>query len=326
MIPCRNEASSIEGCIKSLIVDDYPRDRLELLVVDGKSSDGTREILEDLAKQYSVIRLLENPGGITASGLNIGIQAAAGDVIVIASAHARYGQGYVSGSVAALRASGADCVGGAMMTVPSAPGPIAEGIALALSHPFGVGNARFRISSQPGFVDTVAYGAYRREVFRRIGLFDERLVRNQDIEFNSRLKRVGGKIYLTPEISSHYYCRADLGGLWRQSFQNGRWNIYTIALTGWSVSWRHVVPLGFVTGLFGTGLLAMRCPIFGWVFGGIATSYLMSALMATLRTPGRKQAGSRVLLPLIFLVLHLSYGLGSLWGILTIYRLNRYGP
>lgn len=325
VIPCRDEAKSIEGCIKSLVSDDYPRDRLEILVVDGQSSDDTRQIVKELAREYSCIRLLDNLGRITAVGLNIGIEAATGDVIMIASAHARYGERYISGSIAALRASGADCVGGAMTAVPSAPGMIAEGIALALSHPFGVGNARFRTSSQPGYVDTVAFGVYRREVFRQIGLFDERLVRNQDIELNSRLKKAGGTIYMAAKISSYYHCRADLGGLWKQSFQNGQWNIYTIALTGWSLSWRHVVPLGFVTGLLGTGLLAMRFPSLGWLFGGIAGSYIISAVIATLRTSGGRCTGLWAILPLIFLVLHFSYGLGSLWGILTFHRLNYHG-
>ena len=325
LIPCQNEANSIEACIKSLIADDYPKDRLEILVVDGNSSDGTQQVVKQLAREYPFVRLLDNSGRITAMGLNIGIEAATGDVIIIASAHARYGERYVSRSVAALRASGADCVGGTMTAVPSASGMAAEGIALALSHRFGVGNARFRISSQPGYVDTVAYGAYRREAFKRIGLFDERLVRNQDIEFNSRLQKAGGKIYMAPEILSYYHCRAGLGGLWKQSFQNGQWNIYTVALTGWSLSWRHFVPLGFVTGLFGSGLLSLRLPTFGWLFGGIATSYIVSAVIAALRTSGGRHAGSRALLPLVFLVLHLSYGLGSLWGIMTLPNVLHHG-
>lgn len=325
VIPCRDEANSIEGCIKSLIADDYPRDRLEILVVDGKSSDGTRQVVRQLARDYPFVRLLDNAGRITAMGLNAGIRAATGDIIIIAGAHARYGEGYVSRSVAALRASGADCVGGAMTAVPSGSGMAAKGIALALSHRFGVGNARFRISSQPGYVDTVAYGAYRREVFRRIGLFNERLVRNQDIEFNSRLKKAGGTIYMAPDILSYYHCRADLGGLWKQSFQNGRWNIYTIVLAGWSLSWRHFVPLGFVVGLLGSGLLSLELPSFRWVFGAIATAYLVSAVGASLGSFNGRNAGSYAILPLVFLVLHLSYGLGSLWGIMTLSNILRHG-
>jgi cellulose synthase/poly-beta-1,6-N-acetylglucosamine synthase-like glycosyltransferase len=325
VIPCRDEANSIEGCIKSLIANDYPRDRLEILVVDGNSSDGTQQVVKQLAREYPFVRLLDNSGRITAMGLNIGIEAATGDIIIIASAHARYGERYVSRSVAALRASGADCVGGAMTAVPSASGMAAEGIAMALSHRFGVGNARFRISSQSGYVDTVAYGAYRREVFRRIGLFDERLVRNQDIEFNSRLQKAGGKIYMAPEILSYYHCRADLGGLWKQSFQNGQWNIYTVALTGWSLSWRHFVPLGFVAGLLSSGFLSLELSIFRWVFGAIGTAYLMSAVVASLGSFNGRHVGSRALLPLVFLVLHLSYGLGSLWGIMTLPNVLRHG-
>lgn len=327
VIPCRDEVKSIEGCIKSLITDDYPRDRLEILVIDGKSSDGTQQVIKQLMREYPFVRLLDNSGRITAMGLNAGIRAATGDVIIIAGAHARYGEGYVPRSVAALRASGADCVGGTVIAVPSTSGMAAEGIALALSHRFGVGNARFRFSSQPGYVDTVAYGAYRREVFRRIGLFDERLVRNQDIEFNSRLQRAGGKIYMVPEILSYYYCRPGLRGLWKQSFQNGQWNIYTVALTGWSLSWRHFVPLSFVTGLLGSGFLSLKFAIFGWLFGAISTAYLVSAAIASLtESRQRRVRGVRALLPLVFLVLHLSYGLGSLWGIMTFAKVRYDRP
>lgn len=325
VVPCLDEAVSIEACLTSLIAGDYPNDWVEILVVDGGSSDGTRQLVEQMGQQYPLIRLLTNPCGMTSAGLNIGIQAASGDIILITSAHARYSKGYISRSVSALEVNAADCVGGPVTALPSASGIVAEAIAMALSCRFGVGNARFRVSSQPGRVDTVAYGAYRREVFARIGLFDERLVRNQDIEFNYRLRRAGGKIYMAPEIRSYYCCRASLAGLWKQSFQNGKWNVYTVALVGRSLSWRHFAPLGFVTGLFGSGLLALRLPTFGWLFGGITTSYIVSAVIAALRTSGGRHAGSRALLPLVFLVLHLSYGLGSLWGIVTLARVRRYG-
>ena len=325
VIPCRDEAGLIEGCIKSLVADAYPRDQVEILVVDGKSGDGTREIIKELEQRYPVVRLLDNPGRITATGLNIGIEAATGDVIIIASAHAWYGEGYLSRSVAALCASGADCVGGTMTAVPGTSGVVAEAIASVLSHRFGVGNSKFRISSRPAYVDTVAFGAYQREVFGRIGLFDERLVRNQDIEFNARLRRAGGKIYMTPEIQSHYHCRSSLRELWRQNFQNGQWNIYTIDLTGGSLAWRHVMPLAFVVGLFGSGLLAIGFPVIGWVLGGIGVSYLAGAMVASLGSSRARRVGSRALMPPVFLILHLSYGLGSLWGIVTLARVRRYG-
>jgi glycosyltransferase involved in cell wall biosynthesis len=325
VIPCRDEAGTIEACIKSLIADDYPWDRLEILVVDGKSSDGTQQVVKQLAQEYPFVRLLDNPGRITPIGLNVGIRAASGDIIVIASAHARYGERYVSRSVAALRAGGAECVGGTMAAVPSGSGMIAEAIAVALSHRFGVGNSKYRISSRPGYVDTVAYGAYRSEVFRRIGLFDERLVRNQDIELNARLRKAGGRIYMTPEMHSDYYCRSNLRELSRQNFQNGRWNVYTIGLTGGSLAWRHFAPLGFVVALFGSGVLAIESSVFGWVFSAISVVYIVGAITAALASPRGRHAGSRALVPLVFLVLHLSYGLGSLWGILTVTKALRNG-
>ena len=241
-------------------------------------------------------------------------------------AHSTYPPSYVSGLVGWLERTHADNVGGVWITVPARQTLVAEAIALALSNPFGVGNACFRIGvKEPRWVDTVPFGCYRREVFDHVGMFDERLVRNQDIEFNSRLRGAGGKIFLTPEIYSYYYCRVGLWGLWKQNFQNGQWNIYTIALTGWSLSWRHFLPLGFVAGLVGSGGLALEFPTFVWLFGAIVVAYLVSAMTAALGSSKGRHASLRVLLPVVFLVLHLSYGLGSLWGITTLARVWRYG-
>ena len=326
VIPCRDEVLSIEGCIDSLIADSYPKDRLEILVVDGMSMDGTREIVEAYARGHAFIRLLDNPEKITPVALNIGITNAKGELIVLLGAHAACTNEYISKCVKAIGEYAADSVGGILRTLPANDTTMAQAIAIGLSHPFGVGNAYFRIgSSEARRVDTVPFGCYRKEVFDRIGLFDERLVRNQDIEFNTRLRKAGGKIYMTPTIRSYYYARSSLGGLWRQSFQNGRWNIYTTALTGMSLALRHFVPLGFVAGLFGSGLLAISLPTFRWVFGTTSAVYLVAAIIASLRSPRSKHAGSRAFLPLVFLVLHLSYGLGSLWGMLTAAKVLRHG-
>lgn len=326
VIPCRNEEKFIGKCLDCIVANDYPKDHLEVLVVDGMSEDGTREIVQDYAKRQPFVRLLNNPKKVTPAALNIGLSNAKGQVIMRMDAHTLYPTNYISGLIYWLTKSNADNVGGVCVTLPSNDTPMANAIAIALSHPFGVGNAYFRVGMlEPRWVDTVPFGCYRREVFDRIGLFDERLIRNQDIEFNARLQKAGGKIFMTPEIQSYYYCRAGLGGLWQQNFQNGQWNIYTVALAGWSLSWRHFVPLGFVTGLVGSGLLTLEFPTFGWLFGAIIVVYLVSAVAASLGSSKGRHANARALLPLVFLVLHLSYGLGSLWGIATLTRVWRCG-
>lgn len=326
VIPCRNEARFIGQCLESIIVNYYPRNRLEVLVVDGMSEDGTREIVRDCAKWQPCIRLLDNPKKVTPAALNIGIAHATGDIIMRMDAHSTYPPHYISGLVEWLDKLEADNVGGIWTTVPAAHTRMAEAIALALSHPFGVGNAYFRIGvKEPRLVDTVPFGCYRKEVFDRIGCFDERLVRNQDIEFNARLRRAGGRVYLVPDIRSSYHCRSDLRQLWIQNFQNGRWNIYTLALTGWSLSWRHFLPLGFVVGLIGSGGLAFQFPAFAWLFVTTIVAYLLCAASASLGNSRGRRASSRVFLPLVFLVLHLSYGAGSLWGIMTLPRVLRHG-
>lgn len=326
VIPCRNEEKFIGKCLDSIVASDYPKDRLEVLVVDGVSEDGTRIAVQSYARKHAFVRLLDNPKKITPAALNIGIANAKGEIIMRMDAHTTYPSHYISGLVGWLERTQADNVGGVCFTVPATQTFMAEAIALALSHPFGVGNAYFRIGvKEPRLVDTVPFGCYRREVFDRIGMFDERLVRNQDIEFNSRLRGAGGKIFITPEICSYYYCPAGFWGLWKQNFQNGQWNIYTIALTGWSLSWRHFLPLGFVAGLLGSGGLAFEFPAFAWLFGTIIVAYLVSAVIASLGSFRGRRASSCVVLPLAFLVLHLSYGLGSLWGITTLARVRRHG-
>jgi glycosyltransferase involved in cell wall biosynthesis len=316
VIPCRNEVGFIRRCLESIVDQDYPRDRLEVVVVDGMSSDGTREITHEFAQGYPHIRLLDNPRVVTSCGLNIGIRQARGEVIMRADVHSAYPADYLSGCVMRLLDYGADNVGGVLITKPGADTLMARAIGLALSHPIGAGDAYFRIGTRaPRWVDTVPFGCYRREVFTRIGLFDERLGRNQDIEFNHRLRKGGGRILLCPDIRSTYFARSTLRDLWKQSFSNGLWNIRTILIAPGALSWRHFVPLAFVLGLLGGALLSAVLPIL-WVFWALgAGSYVI--LIAVASTNIARRPGPRYLplMPIVFGTLHLSYGLGSLWGL-----------
>ncbi|HWO93560.1 MAG TPA: glycosyltransferase family 2 protein, partial [Dehalococcoidia bacterium] len=206
VVPLRNEGEHIGRCLDALQRQDYPAHMLEVIAVDGVSTDDTRDVVRSRLPGTRIpIRLLGNPGVTAARGLNIGIREANGGVIIILGGHSEVALDFVSRSVDALWRSEADVVGGRIESV--ARGAAGEAIAIAMSSPFGVGDARFRTSDSPGFVDTVAFGAYRREVFDRIGLFDEDLERNVDDEFNYRLREAGGHIYLNPAIRSRYYTR-----------------------------------------------------------------------------------------------------------------------
>jgi len=216
IIPCRNEEKFIEKVIKGAISQTYPKDRLEVFFVDGQSEDKTREIIELYSHKYPFIKLLINPYKYVPQAMNIGIKAVTGDIIVRMDAHSEYPEDYVEKIVYWLEKLNADNVGGVWITTPPADSLKAKAIALALSHPFGVGNSLFRIAKnikRPIEVDTVPFGCYLKEIFDKIGLYDERLIRNQDIELNKRLRKSGGKIYLIPDIKIKYCVRMPLSAI-----------------------------------------------------------------------------------------------------------------
>jgi glycosyltransferase involved in cell wall biosynthesis len=222
ILPCRNEVKHISTCLASIAASDFPKDELELLVVDGQSDDGTREIVLEFGKSHPWIRLLDNGLKITPAGMNIGIRSAKGRIVMRMDAHSVYPSDYISKVVSWLTKTNADNVGGVCITQPANPTSKAWAIALALSHPWGVGNSHFRIgAAEPMWVDTVPFGCYKREVFEKIGLFNEALVRNQDDEFNHRLIKHGGRILLVPEIISFYTARESFGQVWRMYYQYG---------------------------------------------------------------------------------------------------------
>jgi glycosyltransferase involved in cell wall biosynthesis len=322
IMPIRNEANFIAQSLGSVLQQDYPPECLEVLVVDGMSDDATRTIVQQIidanasqeVPRRSTIRLLDNPARIVPTAFNIGLQYARGDIIVRVDGHCEIALDYLRRCVAVLQQTRAECVGGPMVTVGESQ--TARIIALAQSSPFGVGGVAFRTGrSQGGYVDTLAFGAYRREVFERIGGFDEELVRNQDDEFNFRLIQSGGKIWLDPSIRSVYYSRANLRGLWRQYYQYGFYKVRVIQKRGDIVSWRHLVPGGFVLGLVGSMVLALLTRQPRWALS-VAGPYAAANVLTSLHMAGKEQNGRALpLLSLCFAVLHFAYGLGFLRGI-----------
>ena len=259
IIPCRNEAKWIETCLESIAANDFPKDQLEVLVLDGMSTDGTQSIVEAFTASHGWVRLLENPRRTAPAALNIGIAAARGRVIMRMDAHNEYPTDYISKLVHWLEKSGADNVGGLWITRPSSDTAMAKAIAFGCSHPFGVGNARYRTGvTEPCEADTVPFGCYRRDVFDRVGMFDEELVRNQDIEFNLRVRGAGGSILLVPDVKSYYHARTSLRLLWRTHSQNGYFNVCVVRKTRGRLISRQVVPPLFVLALLTTGICWRR--------------------------------------------------------------------
>jgi glycosyltransferase involved in cell wall biosynthesis len=317
IIPCLNESRFIGDCLESVLRSDFESGDLEVLVVDGESDDGTARIIDSYADRFPRIRRLNNPRRNTPAALNVGLAHARGDIIVRLDAHAIYPSNYIPLLVQWLESSGADNVGGIWETLPADQRKISRAIAIALSHPFGVGNAYFRIGTQePRWVDTVPFGCYRRQVFERIGSFDEELLRNQDDEFNYRLIKSGGRILLVPEISSKYFARDSYQRLWRMYFQYGLFKPLVIKKTGFIVRIRHLVPALFVMSLVfsaAIGLWIHPFLVFAVVMGAC---YAGAAMYASVTVSLARR--DLVLVPwlwMAFATIHFAYGLGFLCGL-----------
>jgi succinoglycan biosynthesis protein ExoA len=329
ILPIRNEARHIARCLDAVSSQDYPRERMEILVVDGMSDDGTRAIVARAFERWNVgtlecsrARLLDNPERIVPTALNRGIRQARGSVIIRVDGHTVIARDYVRKCVEVLATTQADNVGGPMNAVGQTL--VAQAIAIASSSRFGVGSALFHYADEPGCVDTVYMGAYRREVFDRIGLFDEELVRNQDDEFNYRLTRSGGKIWLDPEICSDYFSRATLRGLWKQYLEYGFWKVRVIRKHGRPASWRHLVPGAFVLALLGSSILGLlvQSPLY---FFAVLLSYLFVSLSVSLWLAARRGWRYATILPVAFATMHVAYGVGFLTGLVR-FGLNRPVP
>lgn len=313
ILPVRNEARYIARCLDAVVNQDYPSNQIEILVADGMSEDGTREIVLRLAEHNPRVQLLDNPELIVPTALNRGVREARGQVIIRVDGHAVIAHDYVSRCIADLHSGDATCVGGPIRTVGETT--MAQAIALAQSSPFGVGNAAFRYATVGQYVDTLAFGAYRRSIFERIGLFDEELQRNQDDEFNFRLVRSGGKIWLDPAITSTYFSRTTIPALWTQYFDYGFWKVRVIQKHGRLASWRHLVPPALVLTLIGSAIIAWitRTPV--WILI-IAVPYLVGCIGASIIISARRGWRFFTRLPFAFATMHLAYGFGFLAGLL----------
>lgn len=320
VLPVRNEEKFIDSCLQALVSQDYPHEKFEILIADGYSTDLTRDLISKFDSMLPNILIFDNPGLIVPTGLNILIRQAKGQFIVRVDGHTVIAPDYVRQCVTALIGSRAENVGGKMTAVGS--NVFGKAVAVATSVPFGIGDARFHYSTQEEYVDSVYLGAWPIHVFRRIGLFDEELVRDQDDEFNYRLRSFGGKILLSPRINSWYTVRGKPLLLWKQYFQYGYWKVRVLQKHPRQMSLRQFIPPAFVLAIVAS-LIISSAVSWGWVsLVAIAGLYLVVNLLFSFSIASKK--GWQLLrhLPIAFSIIHLSYGLGFLIGLFKF--MNRW--
>ena len=314
IVPIFNEADFIEECIAGIQRQDYCPGKLEILLVDGGSTDGTREIIQKHIDAGMPLRLLDNPARVQPCGVNVGVREAAGEIIIRFDAHAAYPANYIRRCVEVLRDTGAHVAGGVVRSEPSGPGLIAGTIAACGHSRFGLGGARFRVGGRAGLVDTVPYGAYRREVFERVGFLNERLIRAEDVEFNGRVRAAGMTIYFDPSITSTLYARPTVGSFLRQQYGNGYYHLLTLTLNPSGCSVRHFIPFLFVAALLTCGLAGFLWSMAWWIGGAVLGLYLTVALMASITASARQRWRYMLVLPWLFPPLHVAYGTATLAG------------
>lgn len=297
IIPCRNEEKYIGKCLDSVFHQDYTG-RMEVLVIDGMSEDKTREII----KEYPPVKLLDNPKRFTPFALNIGIKNAKGNIIIRMDAHAEYKSDYISKCVKYLKEYKADNVGGIRKTRPSRNTIWAKAIAICYFHPFGVGSD-FRLrADKPKEADTVYGGCYWRKLFDKIGLYNENLIRSQDLEFNLRLKAHGGKIILFPDIVSYYYPDSTLKDFFLHNFKDGMWAILPLRHIKIPFKLRHYIPLIFI----------LTLPL------SVIPYLLVNLFFSAGISIKEKDIRYLFMMLLTFMARHIGYGLGSLWGLVKL--------
>lgn len=323
-MPVRNEARFIERSLGSVLAQDYLGDRFEVIVADGMSDDGTRDLIKRVGSNRNV-RIVDNPQRIVATGLNLAVRAAQGEVVIRVDGHCEVTADYLRQCVTLLEKGSAECVGGPLETIGETY--VARVIASAMSSSFGVGGAAFRVGTKAQkFVDTVAFPAYRRDTLSSVGDFDEELVRNQDDEYNYRLRKLGGRILLSPQIRSRYYSRANLRSLGKQYFQYGFWKVRVLQKHPRQMRARQFVPAALLLGMLALALTSALVTT-GWIaLVGYIGGYFLANLLASVLLARRSQWTAVALLPVAFLTMHFAYGLGFIVGLMKFWHRWQFAP
>lgn len=315
VMPVYNEEKYISKCIDSLLLQDYPKEKMEWIFVDGKSTDQTKDLIGKYVKRYpQLIKIYENPKRTVPHAMNIGIRESKGEYIIRLDAHAEYSRDYISKCVFYLDTIDADNVGGVAETKSN--GLTGNAIAKMLSSKFGVGNSQFRTNGNSGYVDTVPFGAFRREVFKKWGGYDERLVRNQDNEMNYRIRKNGGKVYLASDIHFSYYCRDSIKGISDMAVKNGMWNVITMRLCPGSMGVRHFIPLLFLISVLVLPVISLKLEFVRYLFAAEMGLYV--ALDSYFSSKSADGVKDFFLLLILFPIFHIAYGAGSVKGLIKL--------
>lgn len=320
VIPCLNEKNYILRCLQSIVAQSYPANLIKTYVCDGMSNDGTRELIMDFAKVHPQFTLLDNIQKTTPFALNLGIKASTAEIIIILGAHSELDVRFVEKSVSSFEIDPAImCTGGVLENVYE--NETSQMIGAAMSSSFGVGNAHFRTGNKSGFVDTVAFGAYKREIFDKVGLFDEELIRNQDDEFNFRVTHAGYKIYLNHEIKCRYFVRASFKKLYRQYYQYGYWKVFVNKKHKTITTIRQLIPMFFVLYLMLLVASIFTYKIIFLVMSAFGLLYVLLAFLFAARSAS--SFGTVFGVAFTFFILHFGYGLGYLKGIFDFFILGK---
>jgi len=319
IIPCYNEQTTIRKLLASIYAQSTPRSDLEVIIADGMSSDGTRAEIAAFADSHQDLHIsvVDNPLRSIPAGLNCALKEAKGEIIVRLDAHSMPYADYIERCVADLEVGLGENVGGVWEIRPSADTWLAQSIAVAAAHPIGVGDALYRHAKKAGAVDTVPFGAFKRELLATVGFFDENLLTNEDYEFNTRIRKSGGKIWLDPSIRSVYFSRAHLSGLAKQYFRYGYWKWRMLRQFPDTLRWRQGLPPLFVLSLVGFGILGGFLPLFRVLLGAELILYILAIAAAGAQEALRRRLTFLILgLPLAITVMHICWGSGFLWSMI----------
>ncbi len=320
IVPCYNEQATIYHLLAALLAQTYPHDRMEVVIADALSQDGTRAVISKFQTEHAdlSIQVIDNVRRNIPSGLNLAVAAAGGEILIRLDAHSIPIPEYVERCVQALEQHKGDNIGGVWMIQPGGEGWLPNAIAAAASHPIGVGDAMYRLNPREGAVDTVPFGSFRRELIGRIGSYDETLLTNEDYEFNTRIRRAGGVVWLDPQIRSIYIARATLGGLAGQYWRYGYWKYKMLRRYPGSLRWRQALPPVFVSSLIVLLIASVFFTTARWLLAAEVLVYLaVLSGAALLQLP---RWNNLLILPgfiLAVATMHLFWGSGFLWSLVS---------
>jgi succinoglycan biosynthesis protein ExoA len=320
IVPCYNEQSTIRLLLEALREQTYPRAEMEVVVADGRSTDGTRAAIKAFQQDFPdlEVRVVDNTHRTIPSGVNRAIEAARGEIILRLDGHSKPYPDYVANCVLAHAEGRGENVGGVWEIRPGAETWIAKSIAAAAAHPLGVGDALYRHAKHAAAVDTVPFGSFRRALVDQVGFFDESLLTNEDYEFNARVRKSGGRIWLDPSIRSVYFARSTLADLIRQYWRYGFWKWRMLRRYPKTLRWRQALPPLFVLSLVGLAILSIFTPFARILFVGELILYFSILIIAGLYAAIQQGKVTLILgLPLAIAAMHLSWGSGFLWSALT---------